>query len=325
MQNGSETFDSVVNRHGVVRLQRESAGTVQINVGKLCNQACHHCHVEAGPKRTEIMSEATGERVLALLGDSSVVATVDLTGGAPELNPAFRRLVSQARALGLRVIDRCNLTVLFEEGMEWLPEFLGEHRVELICSLPCYSAENVDQQRGGGVFDKSIRALQQLVEIGYGDPSSGLTLNLVYNPTGASLPPPQAELEATYREQLRERFSIEFNSLLTITNVPIKRFADQLQRWGEWERYMGLLVNHFNPDTLDRLMCRNLVSIGWKGDLYDCDFNQVLEISLSSEGRKLSLSDIQSFDELSGTTITTGDHCFACTAGTGSSCGGALT
>jgi len=325
VQNGSETFDSVVNRHGVVRLQRESAGTVQINVGKLCNQACHHCHVEAGPKRTEIMSEATAERVLALLGDSSVVATVDLTGGAPELNPAFRRLVSQARALGLRVIDRCNLTVLFEEGMEWLPEFLSEHRVELVCSLPCYSAENVDQQRGGGVFDKSIRALQQLVEIGYGSPSSGLTLNLVYNPTGASLPPPQAELEATYREQLRERFSIEFNSLLTITNVPIKRFADQLQRWGEWERYMGLLVNHFNPDTLDRLMCRNLVSIGWEGNLYDCDFNQVLEISLSSEGRKLSLSDIQSFDELSGTTITTGDHCFACTAGTGSSCGGALT
>lgn len=325
MQTTSETFESVVRRHGVAQLQRETASTVQINVGKLCNQACHHCHVEAGPKRTEIMSEATAERILARLAASSAVETVDLTGGAPELNPAFRRLVSETRALGLKVIDRCNLTVLFEDEMEWLPDFLGEHGVELVCSLPCYSPENVDQQRGGGVFDKSIRALQRMVSMGYGDPSSQLILNLVYNPTGASLPPPQAELEATYREQLREQFSIEFNSLLTITNVPIKRFADQLRRWGEWDRYIGLLVNHFNPDTVDRLMCRSLVSVGWEGNLYDCDFNQVLDIPLGANHRPLSLSDIERFDELSGTVISTGEHCFACTAGTGSSCGGALT
>jgi radical SAM/Cys-rich protein len=305
-------------------LDRRITTTVQVNVGKRCNQACHHCHVDAGPKRTESMSEATVLRVLELIARDASVETVDITGGAPELNPHFRMLVESARAVGKRVIDRCNLTVLFEPGMEDLAVFLASQRVELVCSLPCYTADNVDQQRGVGVFDKSIGALRMLGGLGYGREGSGLLLDLVYNPLGASLPPPQATLEAKYREELRRLFGIEFGRLLTIANMPIKRFADQLRRWGEYDRYLGLLVNHFNPATLPGLMCRDLVSIGWDGKLYDCDFNQMLELPLGGERGPATIFEIESFAALRAIPVATGTHCFGCTAGSGSSCSGAL-
>jgi radical SAM/Cys-rich protein len=295
-----------------------------VNVGKVCNQACHHCHVDAGPKRTERMTAREIDRVLTLLARSPVVDLVDITGGAPELNAGFRDLVAGARDLGRRVIDRCNLTVLFEPGMTGLAEYLAAMSVELVCSLPCYSEDNVDRQRGSGVFEKSIRALVMLNALGYGRPGSGLVLNLVYNPLGPSLPPPQADLEARYREELHARYGISFDSLLTITNMPIKRFAEQLARQGALADYMGLLVNHFNPETMDGLMCRSLVSIGYDGRLYDCDFNQMLEIPLRREGLALTTLDVQSFAEIDALPIATADHCFGCTAGAGSSCSGAV-
>ena len=276
-------FDDVLADQGCGALVREETKTLQINVGKLCNQACHHCHVEAGPKRTEIMTAEVAQRTLTLLAASPTIETVDITGGAPELNPNFRRFVTEARALGVHVIDRCNLTVLLERGMEDLAEFLAKHQVEVVASLPCYTAENVDKQRGRGVFDKSIRALQLLNTLGYGLPDSKLQLNLVYNPLGAFLPPPQEKLEADYKQQLRSHFDIEFHRLFTVTNMPIKRFADFLYQSGKYESYMGLLVNHFNRQTVPNLMCRSLVSVGWDGGLYDCDFNQMLEIGMGRE------------------------------------------
>ena len=324
VEDTTYSFDSTLSLHGLDAPHRGGVATVQVNVGKVCNQACHHCHVEAGPKRTEVMSEATARRVMSLLERSPGVETLDLTGGAPELNPSFRSLVEHARRLGLRIVDRCNLTILFEPGMEGLADFLAANRVTLVCSLPCYTAENVDKQRGVGVFDRSIRALQQLNELGYGRTDTGLVLELVYNPVGAFLPPAQADLEARYREELRRVFSIEFNRLITITNMPIKRFAEQLASWGEHERYMSLLVNHFNPATVAGLMCRSMVSVGWNGALFDCDFNQMLELPLVQSSRALSLDGLTSFDDLAGTAIATGSHCFGCTAGAGSSCGGAL-
>ncbi|HUI26501.1 MAG TPA: arsenosugar biosynthesis radical SAM (seleno)protein ArsS [Candidatus Kryptonia bacterium] len=306
-------------------MRRERLQTLQINVGKLCNQACHHCHVDAGPKRTEIMTRATAERLVELLARSATIATVDVTGGAPELNPHFTFLVERARALGRRVMVRCNLTVLFVDGMEYLPEFYRDHDVELVCSLPCYTAENVDQQRGRGVFDHSVAALRKLNALGYGRAGSPLTLNLVYNPLGAFLPPPQAELEARYKAELAEHFGIEFHQLLTITNMPIKRFAEQLDRWGKLDEYMGLLVNHFNPATVRDLMCRSLVSVGWEGTLYDCDFNQMLELPIqSATAEPLTIWNIADLSAVAGGDIRTGSHCFGCTAGSGSSCGGAL-
>ena len=320
-------FDAVLQRHGLGTLRRETGTTLQVNVGKLCNQACHHCHVEAGPKRSEIMTRDTVERVIALLHASPRVAMLDLTGGAPELNAHFVRLVKAAKQRGRRVTVRCNLTVIFVEGMEWLPEFYRDHEVELVCSLPCYTAENVDQQRGRGVFGQSIEALRRLNALGYGRPESGLVLNLVYNPLGAFLPPPQADLESKYRDELGRLFGVEFHRLFTITNMPIKRFAEQLQRWGKDAEYMGLLANHFNPQTVPGLMCRSLVSVGWEGTLYDCDFNQMLELPIAAQGRgarPLTLWDIERIDELVGARITTASHCFGCTAGAGSSCGGAL-
>jgi radical SAM/Cys-rich protein len=321
-------FRAVLCRHHADPLHREEAPhTLQINVGKLCNQACHHCHVDAGPKRTESMTQAAAKRVIALLTDSPDVDTVDLTGGAPELNPSFGFLVEGARRLGRRVIVRCNLTIIFAPGMEHLPRFYRDHDVELVCSLPCYTAANVDQQRGHGVFDHSIEALRLLNRLGYGRPESPLVLNLVYNPLGAFLPPPQAGLEARYREELGRLFGIEFHHLLTITNMPIKRFADQLHRWGKYGEYMGLLVNHFNPQTVPGLMCRSLVSVGWDGTLYDCDFNQMLELPIAAHNgarQPLTLWSIRSFDQLAGAKIATASHCFGCTAGAGSSCGGAL-
>jgi radical SAM/Cys-rich protein len=317
-------FGAVLARHGLAPLHRIAPHTLQVNVGKLCNQACHHCHVDAGPKRTENMTRATAQRVLELIAASPGIRTVDFTGGAPELNPNFRLLVESVRAKNRDVIVRCNLTVLFVPGMEWLPEFYREHRLHLVCSLPCYTADNVEKQRGRGVFEKSIEALLLLNRIGYG--GDGLALDLVYNPVGPSLPPPQSELEATYREQLGTNFGIRFNRLLTITNMPIHRFADQLHRWGRFDEYMGLLVNHFNPATTGGLMCRTIVSVGFEGGLYDCDFNQMLEIPIESSGvRPLTIWDIGDAGALAGARIATGPHCFGCTAGAGSSCGGVLT
>jgi radical SAM/Cys-rich protein len=316
----SPTFDATLARHGIRALSRNSPTTIQVNVGKLCNQACHHCHVDAGPKRTERMTRATAERVIEMLAASPRVGTVDITGGAPELNENFAMIVERARALGRKVIVRCNLTVTLERGMEWLVDFYRREGVELVCSLPCYTAENTDRQRGAGVFDKSIVALKNLNAAGFGH--GALRLDLVYNPVGASLPPPQAELEAQYRDELARNFGIVFDRLLTITNMPISRFANQLSVAGNHSAYMSLLVNHFNPATVDALMCRDLVSVGWDGKLYDCDFNQMLEIPLG--GSAPTIWDIDDVGELAGARIATGSHCFGCTAGAGSSCGGAI-
>jgi len=319
----SPDFDATLARDGIRALSRKSPATIQVNVGKLCNQACHHCHVDAGPRRTEQMTRATAARVIEVLAASPRVATLDITGGAPELNPNFAMIVERARALGRKVIVRCNLTVTQEPGMEWLVDFYRRSAVELVCSLPCYTAENTDRQRGAGVFDKSIAALNQLNAVGFG--SGELRLDLVYNPVGASLPPPQAGLEAQYRDELARNFGIVFDSLLTITNMPIARFANQLRTAGIHSAYMSLLVNHFNPATVDGLMCRSLVSVGWDGRLYDCDFNQMLEIPLA-DGAASTIWDLNDNDvgKLAGARIATGSHCFGCTAGAGASCGGAI-
>lgn len=315
-------FQTTLQTHGALPLTRGEVSTLQINVGKLCNMACHHCHVEAGPKRTEIMSERVALRLVELLAASPSLSTVDLTGGAPELNRHFRELVRSATGAGRHVIDRCNLTVLFEPGLEDLPEFLANHRVEIVASLPCYSEGNVEKQRGKGAFDKSIEALRRLNRLGYGQTHSKLTLNLVYNPVGPFLPPAQQALETQYKAQLADNFGIVFNRLLTITNMPIKRFAQGLMRDGKLEAYMSLLATHFNRSTIAGLMCRSLVSVGHDGSLYDCDFNQMLDIPLGDA--PTTIWDISSFSELSGRHIATADHCFGCTAGSGSSCGGAL-
>jgi radical SAM/Cys-rich protein len=313
-------FAATLARHGIRALTRKSPATLQVNVGKLCNQACHHCHVDAGPKRTERMTRATAERVLEVLAASPRVETMDITGGAPELNPNFAMLVERTRALGRKVIVRCNLTVTQEPGMEWLVDFYRHSSVELVCSLPCYTAENTDRQRGSGVFEKSIAALHQLNDAGFA--RGGLRLDLVYNPIGASLPPPQAELEARYHGELAHNFGVVFDHLLTITNMPIARFANQLRTTGSDSAYMRLLVNHFNPATVDALMCRDLVSVGWDGRLYDCDFNQMLEIPLGASAA--TIWDVDDVGALAGARIATGSHCFGCTAGAGSSCGGAI-
>ena len=317
----SPQFDATLARHGIGALSRKSPTTLQVNVGKLCNQACHHCHVDAGPRRTERMTRETAERVVEVIAASARVETVDITGGAPELNPNFAMLVERARALGRKVIVRCNLTVTLEPGMEWLVEFYRRAGVELVCSLPCYTAENTDRQRGAGVFDKSIAAMRQLNAAGFG--RGELRLDLVYNPIGASLPPPQAELEGQYREELTRNFGVVFDRLLTITNMPIARFANQLNSTGSHSAYMSLLVNHFNPATVDALMCRDLVSVGWDGRLYDCDFNQMLEIPLGGKADS-TIWDVDDVGTLAGARIATGSHCFGCTAGAGSSCGGAI-
>ena len=315
-------FERTVSDHGAGPLVRAQVRTLQVNLGKLCNMACHHCHVDAGPKRTEIMQRDVAERIIALLSRHPGIDTVDFTGGAPELNPDFRWLVTEARRLGRRVIDRCNLTVFFEPGLADLPAFLAAHEVEVVASLPCYSAANVEKQRGKGAFDKSIQALLLLNDLGYGRPGSRLKLNLVYNPGGASLPPAQHILEAQYKDELARLFGIEFHDLFTITNLPIKRFAEALLRAGALEGYMSLLVRYFNPATVGELMCRSLVSVGWDGQLYDCDFNQMLELPLGAGERSVWSAD--PFAELERAHIATGGHCYGCTAGAGSSCGGAL-
>jgi len=305
-------------------LRKKGIEIVQVNVGKLCNQTCMHCHVDAGPSRQEIMSLETVDAVLRLI-EKSGASTVDITGGAPELNPHFDYLVEKSRRLECRVIDRCNLTVFYESGKEYLPDFLAGYKVEVVASLPCYSKENVDKQRGKGVFDKSIDALLWLNRLGYGKEGSGLLLDLVYNPVGPYLPPEQAELEADYKERLREDFGIIFNQLYTITNMPISRFAAYLRSTKQYREYMELLINNFNPSTLGGLMCLNTLSIGWDGKLYDCDFNQMLDMALDGPvgGKALTVHDLDP-GLLADRVVDTGSHCFGCTAGTGSSCGGSL-
>ena len=316
------SFASTLRLHGFEGLQRAGIETLQVNVGKVCNQACHHCHVDAGPKRTESMARETAERVIALLRNTPEVNTVDITGGAPELNPNFRMLVGESRRLGKRVIDRCNLTILLEPGQEDLLDFLREQQVDIVASLPCYTAENVDKQRGRGVFERSIASLRLLNQAGYGRPGSGLELDLVFNPGGASLPPPQEALEREYKQRLREDFGVEFGHLLTITNMPIQRFSDYLVRLGKEQQYSSLLAASFNPATVERVMCRTLISVSWDGRLYDCDFNQMLEMRVA---RGVSVWDIDSYDCVARDEIRVADHCFGCTAGTGSSCGGQLS
>lgn len=319
-------FDAALEHRGIGPLVRHSVTTLQINVGKLCNQACHHCHVEAGPKRTEMMSREVAERVMTILAASPLVQTVDITGGAPELNPHFRWLAGESRRMGRHVIDRCNLTVFFEPGQEDLPEFLAAQGIEIVASLPCYTEENVDKQRGHHVFQKSIEALRLLNRLGYGLPSSDLQLSLVYNPQGIVVPPPQEKLQADYKRELLRHFGIQFHRLFTITNMPIKRFADELNRTGKYREYLSLLVNHFNPATVDGLMCRTMLSVGYDGKLYDCDFNQMLDMQICSAAGHVprNVWDLQSAEELAGASIATGSHCFGCTAGSGSSCGGAI-
>ena len=304
-------------------VRRRRLSTLQLNLGYRCNQSCVHCHVNAGPHRTEEMSAQTIDQVLALARGAGV-QTLDVTGGAPELNPNFRSLVTRARSMGLGVIDRCNLTVLFEPGHESLAEFLAAQRVAITASLPCYLEENVDAQRGKGVFDTSMRALQHLNELGYGQPGSGLELNLVYNPQGPVLPPPQASLEADYRRFLGERFAVRFNSLFTLANMPIQRFGSTLVSKGTFAGYLALLKQSHHPENLESIMCRDLISIDWQGYVYDCDFNQMLGLPLRHAGRVRShVSDLIGQD-LNDNPVVVRDHCYGCTAGQGSSCGGAL-
>ena len=300
-------------------IARDALETLQVNLGYLCNLSCVHCHVNAGPQRTELMSLETIRQVLELL-QRQRIEVLDLTGGAPELNPHFRHLVREARAMGVRVIDRCNLTVLFERGQEDLAEFLASQQVEIVASLPCYQEENVEQQRGKGVYNDSIRAIRVLNSLGYGD---GLPLQLVYNPVGAVLPPPQDSLEADYRRELSARFDIRFSNLYTLTNMPISRFGAVLLAQGEFTNYMQLLRENYQSENLDTLTCRQMVSVDWQGYLYDCDFNQMLEIPMLARDRR-HLADLLARPGLSGEAIATGEHCYGCTAGQGSSCGGAL-
>ncbi len=302
-------------------VQRGALETLQVNLGYLCNMSCVHCHVNAGPQRTELMDAETVDGVLELL-ERARITTLDLTGGAPELNPHFRELVSRARALGVRVIDRCNLTVLLEPGQEDLAEFLASQQVEISASLPCYLEENVEQQRGKGVFYDSIAALHRLNEMGYAR-HPDLVLNLVYNPVGAVLPPPQAALEVDYKRELGSRFGVEFNHLFTITNMPISRFGAVLLAQDQYLPYMRLLRANFSADNLATLMCRNLLSVDWQGYLYDCDFNQMLDMPMLARDRR-HIRDLLAGLELEGEPVAIGEHCYGCAAGQGSSCGGAL-
>lgn len=305
-------------------IERSAIDTLQINLGYRCNQSCLHCHVNAGPNRTEQMSRETIDEVLAFLASNPAVQTLDLTGGAPELNAHFRCLVAAARETSVRVIDRCNLTILEEPGQQGLAEFLAEHEVEVVASMPCYLEDNVDRQRGKGVFDASIRGLQRLNAIGYGRPGSGLTLNLVYNPQGPSLPPPQAALQADYKRHLSDEWGVSFNQLFTLANMPIQRFGSTLVSKGTFGAYMKSLREAHRPENLDGVMCRSMVSVDWQGYLYDCDFNQMLGLPIAVAGKpRAHLADAMGRD-LAGHPILVADHCYGCTAGQGSSCGGAL-
>ena len=307
--------------HHMHSLKHARPTELQINLGKLCNLACHHCHVDAGPKRTEIMTWPVMQKILSWVKEANI-ERVDLTGGAPELNPDFRLFCDQLLEMGIEIASRCNITVLFESGQEDLARWYAKRKIRLVCSLPCYTEDNVDAQRGKGVFDKSIAGLQLLNSLGYGI-EGGISLDLVYNPVGAFLPPDQAALELDYRNMLMDNFGIVFSNLLAITNIPINRFAHALQRDGKIEDYQQLLVDSFNSETLDGLMCRHLLNLDWLGRVYDCDFNQMLEIPLNG-GEPIYIWDI-AIEDVEGKTIATNRHCFGCTAGSGSSCGGKLT
>ncbi len=314
-------FDDRLAESGLGELRATGIEVLQVNVGKVCNQTCRHCHVDAGPDRREAMSRETMQLCLDSLVKGNI-PTLDITGGAPEMNPHFRWLVAEARRLGRRVIDRCNLTILVAPGFTDLPEFLAEHRVEVVASLPCYGPDNTNQQRGDGVFEKSIAALRRLNTLGYGKPRGDLPLSLVYNPLGASLPPPQAKLEAAYRRELAEHFGVEFSQLYTITNMPISRFLDDLLQSGKYDAYMQTLIDAFNPAAAEGVMCRTMLSVNWDGTLSDCDFNQMLELPLVP-GQPRHIRD---FDAaiLSVRRIVTGQHCYGCAAGSGSSCQGVI-
>ena len=302
-----------LNRHGVE--------TLQVNLGYRCNQSCLHCHVAAGPKRTEMMARSTVEELLTVI-EQTGITTLDLTGGAPELHPDFRWLVAEARERGCHVIDRCNLTILEEPGQEGQAAFLADHGVEVIASLPCYLGDNVDAQRGDGVFAASLRGLRQLNAVGYGG-EAGRVLNLVYNPQGPDLPPPQGELEAAYRDHLERQYGVVFNRLLALTNMPIQRFGSQLLSRGQFDDYLALLRDSWSATNEETVMCRRLVSVDWRGYLYDCDFNQMLQLNLAGEAEPVPLARLLDID-WRGAPIAIGEHCYGCTAGQGSSCGGAL-
>ncbi|MGB7756120.1 MAG: arsenosugar biosynthesis radical SAM (seleno)protein ArsS [Salinisphaera sp.] len=306
------------------RLRRRSLQTLQMNLGYLCNLACTHCHVAAGPKRTELMDRDTIDIAIEFLRTHRI-QTLDVTGGSPEMNPHFRDLVHSARAMGVHVMDRCNPTILNEPGYDWVADFLAAHQVEVVASLPCYTEDTVDRQRGKAVFQRSIAALKTLNRLGYGRPGSGLTLNLVYNPAGPQLPPAQEALEADYRQHLRDEHGIDFNRLFTLANMPIKRFGSVLLSKHQFGDYMTLLKNAYRPDNLADVMCRDLVSVDWRGHVYDCDFNQMLDLPLGATAEPgIHLRDLLDAD-LAGAPIQVADHCYGCTAGQGSSCGGALS
>ncbi|MEX2381768.1 MAG: arsenosugar biosynthesis radical SAM (seleno)protein ArsS [Opitutales bacterium] len=313
-------FEQQLSKHGL-QLERDSPRVLQINVGWLCNLSCIHCHVTAGPTRKEIMSEETLEGILDWL-DENPMDVVDLTGGAPEMNPHFRRMVTEFKLRHSHVIDRCNLTILLQEGYEGTAEFLADHQVEIVASMPCYSPENVNAQRGNGVFDQSIEALRRLNRIGYGK-RDDLKLDLVYNPNGAMLPPDQHQLEADYKRELMEHFGIEFHSLYALTNLPVARFANYLRQRGKYEDYMALLIDNFNPASVAGLMCRDTISVDWQGAVFDCDFNQQMNMHLGFEGSPLRLWDVD-LRRWKQRPVRTAPHCFGCTAGQGSSCGGSL-
>ena len=304
-------------------IRRGRLETLQVNLGYKCNQSCLHCHVNAGPNRTEMMGRETLDAVIRFMDDSSI-STLDLTGGAPEISPLFRTLVSAAHARGVKVIDRCNLTILLEPDQQGTARFLANNRVRVVASMPCYLKENVDKQRGDGVFDTSLAALRLLNGLGYGQAGSGLELDLVFNPQGALLPPPQQALEQDYKNRLAEEYGIHFNHLLTLTNMPIKRFGSTLVSKGKFDAYMALLREAHQDENLSAVMCRSLISIDWQGYVYDCDFNQMLDLPTRLEQKtRLHISELQA-DDLTGNPIMVADHCYGCTAGQGSGCGGAL-
>jgi radical SAM/Cys-rich protein len=320
----SRTFEERLEPHVQGELRAEDIATLQVNIGKYCNQTCRHCHVDSGPHRlAEQMSDDTARHVVRVLCENTEIRVLDLTGGAPEINRVFRVLVSAARRLKREVIDRSNLTVLLEPGQEDLAAYLAAHQVKVIASLPCYLKENVDRQRGNGVFERSIRAIRLLNAAGYGIAGSGLELDLVYNPVGFSLPPAQDALEVDYKRELTARHGIYFNRLLTITNMPIARYRQDLVNAGKLDMYMELLARNFNAATIPALMCRHLISVSWEGLLFDCDFNQMLGMDIGGPARL----HIRDFDDnaLRNRLIRTASHCFGCTAGCGSSCSGALT
>ncbi len=324
MSYSQPDFNSSLRDAGVETLKRSELKVLQINLGKVCNQTCAHCHVDAGPRRTESMEQNTADACIRFLAACPQIDTLDITGGAPEMNPHFRHLVREGRALGRNVISRCNLTILFEAGHEDLAEFYAKNQVEITASLPCYLEENVDKQRGRGVFEKSIEALRLLNSFGYGTGNPHLRLNLVYNPVGASLPPLQEQLEVEYKRELHARYGITFDHLFTITNLPIARFERFLRVMGNYESYMTKLVDAFNPVAAEAVMCKTLLSVSWDGRLYDCDFNQMLDMALRDPSGELL--DIQTArpEHVIKAIIMTGSHCYGCTAGSGSSCGRAL-